>query len=190
MICGSPGLLHSLLFCFDNLAHCFWSIPLCTLCTSNTFSPTHDPPSPSLGYIGVNEAVWNRHKSSVNVGNVETAALKGARQLLTWLSISPRSGLQGGREIQHAVRGPRGHLPHGTGLIDPLYLGNCQRSLQAFSLCERNIKEEEAGTSIWLTDKKVSSQMTHFWRSQTELFRGHDLQENSIAGIYLFFRAC
>lgn len=68
-----------------------------------------------------------------------------------------------------------------------LHLGNCQRSLQAFH--PAGGIQNKAGTSIWLMDKKISGQMTHLWRTQTKLFRGHDFQESSVAGIYLIFKA-
>jgi len=61
----------------------------------NTLSPTHEPPSPSLGYICSSEDVWHRPKSSINVGNFKTAPPERASQVLSWLRIQPRFGLHG-----------------------------------------------------------------------------------------------
>lgn len=88
---------------------------------------------------------------------VENDAAAAAPECLpapTQLSICPKLGL---REAGSSVGAGN------TGLAD---LRNWLRSLQAFSLWERNI-EEKAGTSIWIASRKVSSQMTHFWRSQS-----------------------
>lgn len=62
------------------------------VCTLNTSPPTHKPPSPSLHYLCSSETTWHRHKSSTNVGNVDSAALENQ------LSIPPRPGLHRSKE--------------------------------------------------------------------------------------------
>lgn len=120
------------LFCFDNLAHWLWFVPLCTLCTLNTFPPTHEPPSPSLGCICSSETIWYRHNSRTNVGNVETAIPESASQVLHWLSTRPGSGLYRSKGAKMlSSRAPEVTCPVVKDLLF-LHLGNCQRSLQAF----------------------------------------------------------
>lgn len=119
---------------------------LCTLCTLNTFSPTHEPPSPSLGYICSSETTWHRYRSGINVGNVETAAPESASQVLSWLSIRPRSGL--GRSkgaLMLSNRDPEGTCPvvqaQARGWFTLFAPWELPEIITGLLLCRRNIKE-------------------------------------------------
>lgn len=134
------------MFCFHSLAHWLWSVPLCTLCTFNTFSPTHEPPSPSLGYICSAETIWQRHKSSTDVGNAETVAPQSASQLLNRLSIPPRSGLHRSKgAVMLSSRAPEGTCPvvkaQPRGWFTVFAPEELPEIMTGFLLCRRNIKE-------------------------------------------------
>lgn len=121
-------------------------MPLCTLCTLNIFSPTHEPPSPSLGYICSSETIQHRHRSSINVGNVETAAPESASRVLSWLSIWPRSALERRKgALMLSSRAPEGTCPvvqaQALGWFTLFAPGELPEIITGFLLCRRDIKE-------------------------------------------------
>lgn len=123
------GLFHSLPSVAVLLWHPCVLAMVCATRKLNTFSPTHEPPSPSLHYICSSDTIWHRHKSSTNVGYVDSAALGN------WLSILARPGLHRRKEAEmFSSRAPENTCPVAKtqpwGWFTLSALGNCQGSLQ------------------------------------------------------------